>query len=723
MLNFVERVDLESERIKTMEETIGKGLMMPNNGTNSGSRKIMHSSQIEHAMNLLHPEPALIQTGFENRFGEYASSFIQLDDDYEVVYNIPKFSLNKQHHYYLVVRNKTTDEYDILERISYDYVTESYGYLFDNKLIDYCSDPGKTIHKGDVIKKSTAYDQYNNRQDGINLLTAYIACEYSKEDSIELSESASKKLAVPLIRKVPITINDNYIPLNTYGDDNVYKCFPDIGEEINKGILLALRIEKKEESLYMQAVNRLKTIMMSDTKYMLEGKIIDINIYCNNPDNLLKSPYLEQIKYYYDDNIKFLSNFVYSVGQIIDKKCSYRLEQMYYDFKKILDGGQYIKDSPFSNIILEFIVLEESPVSVGDKISNRYGGKGVVSRIVPDEEMPLLDNGRRVEQILNPATMPNRENPGQSFETSANFISARLIDYMNTEIFDDGQCMKLYLDYLSMVDPVQAISMQEYIQNLDETSFKYLVDDIKRDGIILSLLPITEGMTIDLLYAIYKHFSMIRPYKVLSPITGSDGKIRFVRTKRDLIVGEQYTYRLKQYAEEKFSATSLSSTNTRNENSRNQDKKSFESIHSKTPIRFGTMESGDLTHLGVEKVIINLMINSASPHGRRLTEKLLTDDPFNIDIRLDDNAKNRGVEILNTYLKTIGLELRFDKIPKCVNPAMIRNAIEYSAMNYTSTLTNPIWFCSKDEYIDVSYLELAELYKRQAILFTPIEFF
>ena len=73
------------------------------------------------------------------------------------------------------------------------------------------------------------------------------------------------------------------------------------------------------------------------------------------------------------------------------------------------------------------------------------------------------------------------------------------------------------------------------------------------------------------------------------------------------------------------------------------------------------METGNFGHLGFENVVTVLMIHSASPHARRLVEKMFTDDPYLVDIKLDEDSSNRSAEILNTYLKTIGYKLVFEK--------------------------------------------------------------
>ena len=59
------------------------------------------------------------------------------------------------------------------------------------------------------------------------------------------------------------------------------------------------------------------------------------------------------------------------------------------------------------------------------------------------------------------------------------------------------------------------------------------------------------------------------------PVVGSNGKIRYVCSRRPMVYGYQYIYRLKQYAEEKFSVTSLSATNVRNENSKSNSSNNY----------------------------------------------------------------------------------------------------------------------------------------------------
>ena len=67
--------------------------------------------------------------------------------------------------------------------------------------------------------------------------------------------------------------------------------------------------------------------------------------------------------------------------------------------------------------MVKVYIAMKRPISVGDKIAGRHGNKGVVSIIVPREDMPYLEDGTPVDIVLNPLGVPSRMNVGQIFET------------------------------------------------------------------------------------------------------------------------------------------------------------------------------------------------------------------------------------------------------------------------------------------------------------------
>ena len=453
-----------------------------------------------------------------------------------------------------------------------------------------------------------------------------------------------------------------------------------------------MRKEKKEESVYSQSVERLKKIMMSDEKFTLVGKVIDINIYCNNPANL-DGYYNEQFKRYYDELQRMSLEIVTSITPFVSAgyDLSYDLQKLFANAKRVLNHDQYVDNRLFSNIILEVTVLEEKKLEPGDKTSNRYGGKGVVSTILPQCQMPRYKNGNDweyVDIILNSSTMYNRENPGQLFELSLTHIGCEIINYIGKGNLTIQEAASMIYEYVSVVSPIQASSLKDEMSRMNIDEMKFLIESIMMDKAIhLSSEPISESFDIDRLIALYDKFPWVDQVEIEVPMVDSNKNIRYVKARRKIVVGKQYTFRLKQFAEEKFSATSLSATNIRNENTKSKANRDCRELHSNTPIRFGNMEINNKNHLGAANVVINLLIHSLSPHARRLAEQLYTCNPFHIDIKLDSDARNRSAEIVQTYLKTIGRRLVFKKIKK------VKQKITVSPVTFTKPpIKSPIFF-------------------------------
>ena len=82
-LNILNQV--ENVKVDNIDHILGKGLQMPFNASNSGSRKLMFGTQLEHRLPLMKPDVPYIQTGYEMEFGRNSSSFIDVDRDMEVI--------------------------------------------------------------------------------------------------------------------------------------------------------------------------------------------------------------------------------------------------------------------------------------------------------------------------------------------------------------------------------------------------------------------------------------------------------------------------------------------------------------------------------------------------------------------------------------------------------------------------------------------------------------
>ena len=179
-IDFSDKIAEASKNITSMEQILGKGLAQPFNGSNAGARKLMFSVHRDHILPLMGGEKAVIETGYEIRFGDYSSSITRADSDYEVVAKISKFSFAPNHHYWLILRDIKNKRLDVVERISYHHITESYGYLYNNEYMDNL-EIGNIIPNNTIVQKSLAFDEYNNRKDGMNFNVAYFTSGYVEQ--------------------------------------------------------------------------------------------------------------------------------------------------------------------------------------------------------------------------------------------------------------------------------------------------------------------------------------------------------------------------------------------------------------------------------------------------------------------------------------------------------------------------------------------------------------
>ncbi|MBQ6196996.1 MAG: DNA-directed RNA polymerase subunit beta [Lachnospiraceae bacterium] len=110
----------------------------------------------------------------------------------------------------------------------------------------------------------------------------------------------------------------------------------------------------------------------------------------------------------------------------------------------VLDAKVFTREAgdelpPGVNMSVRIYIAQKRKISVGDKMSGRHGNKGVVSRILPVEDMPFLPNGRPLDIVLNPLGVPSRMNIGQVLETHFSLASAILGYKISTPVFDGAR--------------------------------------------------------------------------------------------------------------------------------------------------------------------------------------------------------------------------------------------------------------------------------------------
>jgi len=185
-------------------------------------------------------------------------------------------------------------------------------------------------------------------------------------------------------------------------------------------------------------------------------------------------------------------------------------------------------------------------IQVGDKMAGRHGNKGVVSRILPIEDMPYMDDGRPVDIVLNPLGVPSRMNVGQILETHLGWAS-REIGRQLDEALDNGSGLKAMRKQLLKLFGTD--SMKEIIRKMDDDQLRKLLPEFK-DGIQVAS-PVFDGAQEDEIQTWLQEGQVNLSGKTLL-FDGRTGEA----FDSDITVGIMYMMKLHHLVDEKMHARS-----------------------------------------------------------------------------------------------------------------------------------------------------------------------
>lgn len=180
---------------------------------------------------------------------------------------------------------------------------------------------------------------------------------------------------------------------------------------------------------------------------------------------------IEQLKLHYDEKKEFLT-----------KRFNNKVE-------KVQSGDDLPQGA--LKVVKVFIAMKHK-LQPGDKMAGRHGNKGVISRIVPEEDMPYLEDGTPVDLVLNPLGLPSRMNVGQILETHLGWAAKNLGNKVGNMLDDHQQGN---IDLTEVRDFVGQIYKNdralETIKNLDDDEFKNVCNDLRK-GIHFAT-PVFDG--------------------------------------------------------------------------------------------------------------------------------------------------------------------------------------------------------------------------------------
>lgn len=635
----------------------------------SGSRTIMTTGHLKQMMTLLNPEFPKVFTEYENMVGKYSTSIHRAKRNWRVIGKSYKFE-DGNHLYTLFVKDDDSEYYDVIQKKIVEDLTEKFGFKYNNERLDEIQ-VGDYIDKDEVLFKSTSYDEYNNYRFGLNATFGYVADVYTTEDAIKVSETFAKRMSCVEVETVKVSINDNDILLNLYGDENEYKCFPDIGEYIHDKVICATRRINNDQIFYDFKESNLRKINFGEDVLCVEnakgGQIVDIRVYSNKPlEEMEQNEYHAQLNKYYKNELRYYKEVVDLTEYVVkdNKPHSRNFNYIYKKSKDILNPEvkwcEQQSKKPFSNIVLEFTVMRVTPLKKGSKITGLFGNKGVVSEVVPDHLMPVLENGKRIDVLFNCLGVVNRLNSFQLFEQSINFIMNRTVDRMKTLETNDLRAGLLFT-MLKEFNTRQATEMREMYMKLSEEGKEDFMQDIYERGVYVHIPPFWhERPLFDVLVDIYKKHDWIKPYTVF---INKGGRMRPMMNK--MVVGEMYIIREKQTAAKGQSSRSVGGVSLIGTPIKDAQAKENKILYSKTPCRLGLDEVLNLL-IGMDPRDLakqNLSYRNSIEGTHDLPVQLLKGGMVD-DLRDDEHIINRNVEVLSAYFKTMGYKMQGREVIK-----------------------------------------------------------
>ncbi|NLO76850.1 MAG: DNA-directed RNA polymerase subunit beta [Clostridia bacterium] len=261
---------------------------------------------------------------------------------------------------------------------------------------------GERVEKGQVIADGPS-TEHGELALGRNVLVAFMTWEgYNYEDAILISNKLVKEDYFTSIHIEEYECDARDTKL---GPEEITRDIPNVGEDVLKDLdergIIRIGAEVRPGDILVG-----KVTPKGETELTAE-------------ERLLRAIFGEKAREVRDTSLRVPHG---EAGKIVDVKVFTR------------ENGDEL--APGVNQIVRVYIAQKRKISEGDKMAGRHGNKGVISRILPEEDMPFLPDGTPIEIVLNPLGVPSRMNIGQVLETHLGWAARALGIHVATPVFD-----------------------------------------------------------------------------------------------------------------------------------------------------------------------------------------------------------------------------------------------------------------------------------------------
>jgi DNA-directed RNA polymerase subunit beta len=368
--------------------------MIPFLENDDANRALMGSNMQRQAVPLIKPQAPIVGTGIEYKAAK-DSGVVVLAKKSGV---ISKVSAEE-----ITIKNDdaSKDTYKLLK-----YMRSNQGTCINQRPI---VKKGEKVDKGDVIADGPSTD-FGEIALGKNILIGFMTWEgYNYEDAILISEKLVKE---DVFTSIHIEEYEAEARDTKLGPEEITRDIPNVSED-------ALRDLDDRGIIRIGAEVRSGDILVGKVTPKGETEL-------TAEERLLRAIFGEKAREVRDTSLRVPHG---ESGIIVDVKVFTR------------ENGDEL--SPGVNQLVRVYIAQKRKISVGDKMAGRHGNKGVISRILPEEDMPFLPDGTPLEIVLNPLGVPSRMNIGQVLEVHLGFAARALGWEIATPVFDGATEMDI----------------------------------------------------------------------------------------------------------------------------------------------------------------------------------------------------------------------------------------------------------------------------------------
>ena len=362
--------------------------MIPFLENDDANRALMGSNMQRQAVPLLVAEAPYVGTGMEYKAARDSGVVILAKNTGTVEYvDADKIVIRRD-------ADNGTDSYTLLK-----FKRSNQGTCINQRPI---VSHGEHIEAGEVIADGPSTD-LGEISLGKNLLIGFMTWEgYNYEDAIILNE---RLLMEDVLTSLHIEEYEAEARDTKLGPEEITRDIPNVGED-------ALKDLDEEGIIRIGAEVNSSDILVGKVTPKGETEL-------TAEERLLRAIFGEKAREVRDTSLRVPHG---ETGIIVDVKIFTR------------ENGDELP--PGVNKLVRCYIATKRKINVGDKMAGRHGNKGVISRILPEEDMPFMDNGQPLQVMLNPLGVPSRMNVGQVLEVHLGLAAKKKGWYIATPVFD-----------------------------------------------------------------------------------------------------------------------------------------------------------------------------------------------------------------------------------------------------------------------------------------------